>query len=182
MEQIINSTKTKALSQLLSDAVQRLTDTVAVFSETDFNLKPFEGSWTGAQVVEHVIKSMTLIHQMVNDTAEPTVRNPEEHIPFLQGIMENMDVKAQSAEIILPGEKPLSPSEIQKRLQVCLDDFLEDIRRLDLSETCMAFEFPGLGLMTRIEFISFSAFHAERHNKQLENIRNILTRPLVNYK
>lgn len=175
MEQIIKSVKAEALEELLTHTVGQLSITIASFDEADFNRIPFEGSWTAAQVAEHVLKSMTLIHQMLNGSAEQTTRNPEAHIAYLQEIMANMAVKAQSAPMLLPGEQPLSRSQIQERLMTAQDNFLADIRQLDLSETCTTLEFPGVGLMTRIEFISFAAFHAGRHCRQIENIHNVLT-------
>ncbi|HET8573597.1 MAG TPA: DinB family protein [Edaphocola sp.] len=175
MEQTINSTKTEALAQLWTGAAQRLADTVISFKENDFNRVPFAGSWTGAQVSEHVIKSMALIHQMVNDTITSTARGPEDHIPFLSSIMENMVVKTQSAPNLVPGEEPMSPAEIQNGLLERQNDLLQDIHRLDLSKTCTVSEFPGLGFLTRIELISFCIFHTERHNRQLRNIYKIIT-------
>src|SRR5690606_11836193 len=104
---------TKALAQLLSDAVQQLTTTVFSFSEADFNRVPFSGSWTGAQVTAHVIKSSVFIHQIINGATEHTLRNPETHIPYLSDLMANMDVKGISAANLLPGDQPLSRRVIQ---------------------------------------------------------------------
>lgn len=175
MEQTINSTKAEVLAQLLTGAVQRLTDTIVSFKENDFNRLPCENSWTGAQVSEHVIKSMALIHQMVNGAAASATRDPEEHISFLGSIMENMEVKTQSAPNLIPGVAPLSQAEIQNGLLECKKELLQDVHRLDLSETCMVSEFPGLGYLTRMELISFCAFHTERHNRQLKNIYKNIT-------
>ena len=174
MEQIIHPTKAEALAELLTHTVGQLSNTVASFGEADFNRIPFEGSWTAAQVAEHVLKSMEFIHPMLNGPVEPTARNPEEHIVYLQEIMANMSVKAQSAPMLFPGEEPLNRSEIQERLRTAQNNFLADVRQLDLSETCTTLEFPGVGLMTRIEFISFAAFHAGRHCRQMENIHKII--------
>lgn len=174
MEQMIHPTKAVALEELLSNAVGQLQNVVASFKEADFNRIPFDGSWTAAQVAEHVLKSMTLIHQMLNGPAEQTVRTPEEHIPYLQEIMADMSVKTQSAPMLLPGDGPFSRTEIQERLTAGQNNFLTDIRQLDLSQTCTTFEFPGIGLMTRVEFISFTAFHVQRHCQQMKNIHKII--------
>ena len=47
------------------DSINRLTDTrhhwqylISKFNDTQFNLQPFEGSWTGSQVVDHIRKSV----------------------------------------------------------------------------------------------------------------------------
>ncbi len=41
---------------------------------------------------------------------------------------------------------------------------------MDLSKTCLAFELPVLGFLTRLEAIYFILFHTQRHIQQLKNI------------
>lgn len=171
MEQTI--IKVIELEHLFRKTVQHLSETIDSFSEANFNTIPFAESWTPAQVAEHALKSFALIHQTVNGSVTDTTRNPEEHIGFLKKIMEDMNMKTKSAANILPGDRPLSRSTVKEELSKCAINLIEDIRQLDLSQTCMAFEFPGLGYITRYEMLSFAAFHAQRHIHQLKNIFNI---------
>ena len=48
MEQMINSTRTEALAQLLTDAVQRLNDTVISFEENDFKSFGIKTIWVSS--------------------------------------------------------------------------------------------------------------------------------------
>lgn len=175
MEQIMNQSETQTLKKLLQEATDHLAATVKTFEAADFNRIPFEGSWSAAQVSEHLLKSMALIHHMVNDTTAPTLRDMKEHVPYLREIMEDMKTKAQSSPELLPGDQPINQQDILEQLAQHRDNILEDIHDLDLSETCTSGEFPGIGYITRLELISFAAFHTGRHIRQMENIYKILT-------
>ena len=175
MEQIINPSKIKDLEHLLHDAIKHLLETVAVFNDTHFNQVPFEGSWTAAQVSEHVLKSLDGINEMVHASTQPTTRDPEQYINELREMMENFGMKAKSAPNLLPGKEPVTKTAIQNRLLQSRDDLFHSIRNVDLSETCIGFEFPGIGYLTRFELISFAAFHTQRHIQQMKNIQKTVS-------
>jgi hypothetical protein len=170
MEQIINPSKTIALENLLNVSTKHLSETIDVFNDTNFNQVPFEGSWTAAQVSEHVLKSLDRINQMVLAPTRYTTRNPEQFVIALREMMENFSMKAKSASNLLPGSDPVTKTDIQNRLQQRRDGLFCSIRDLDLSETCIGFEFPGIGHLTRFELISFGDFNMLRHIQQIKNI------------
>lgn len=174
MEQQTNPLKTKQPEQLINDSINRLAQTIDIFNESNFNQAPFDGSWTAAQTSEHIIKSLIFIHQIVHDETGPTSRNPEEYIPLLKEIMENMAVKRQAAPNLIPGKEPMPLQEIQNKLLKCQKELLTDARELDLSATCKTSEFPNIGMITRAELLCFSAFHTQRHTRQINNIYKLL--------
>lgn len=44
------------------------------------------------------------------------------------------------------------------------------VTTLDLTKTCLAFELPVFGYLTRLEAIYFVIYHTQRHLHQLKNI------------
>lgn len=175
MENIIDDAKVKALESLLLESNKNLVEAMYGFKEPELNKVPFEGSWTGGQVCSHVIKCLEFNHQFLNDTSEATKRSLEQHVPALKEMMEDMSAKAQSAPILLPDNTVITRTDISKLLTDGEEKLLYDIRSLDLSSTCTANEFPGIGYVTRYELISFTAFHTKRHAIQLKNIHQVLT-------
>ena len=147
-----------------------LADTLYIFKDDNFNIVPFEGGWTGGQVAEHVLKSLTFVAETVSGPAKATERNPEEHVKQLGEIFLNMDIKMKSPDFIVPTNEPKNREALILSLEEKLDVIKEVAQTKNLTETCTAFEMPGLGPLTRIEFISFAIFHTKRHTNQLNNI------------
>ena len=141
-----------------------------MFDDVNFNTIPFEGSWTGGQVAEHVLMSLTFVANAVSGPAVATERNPEEHVKQLGDIFLNMDIKMKSPDFIIPTTDPKNKQDLTRSLIEKLDAIKEVAKTKDLLETCTSFEMPGLGKLTRVEFISFAIFHTKRHINQLNNI------------
>lgn len=174
MEEIINEEKTAALESLLLAAVKSFVESMYAFKESAFNVVPFEGSWTAAETGDHINKSMQFIHQIVEGDVIPVKRNPEQYIPALKQMMEDMTAKGKSAAELLPDEKFISRAEMRNELTGTEQLLLNDVRTLDLSLICQAMEFPGVGYLTRFELLSFAAFHVMRHTRQIQNIYKAL--------
>ncbi|MGZ3928233.1 MAG: hypothetical protein ACXVJG_14855, partial [Mucilaginibacter sp.] len=58
---------------------KELLNALGQFDQGNINIVPFEGSWTGGQVAEHVLKSVSGILENIKGTTVPTERNPGEH-------------------------------------------------------------------------------------------------------
>jgi hypothetical protein len=137
------------------------------FEDDNFNVVPFEGSWTAGQVSEHLLLSGGAAEVVFGNT-EPANRPADQHIGELR-IFLDFSIKMKSPDFIIPGNGPF-----QKTIQL---DKLQDVwvklnraaTDLDLSLLCKDFEMPMLGLLTRFEWISFYVFHTKRHLNQLKN-------------
>jgi len=158
----------------LTNTRKELLKVLSLYDQENINTVPFEGSWTGGQVAEHVLKSLSGVLQNTTGPVKPTERNPETHIKQLGDIFLNMDIKMQSPDFIIPSNEPKDKEE----LAVSLGETLEKIKAVtgseDLNATCIFFEMPGMGALTRIEWISFALYHSQRHTNQLRNILNHL--------
>ena len=61
-------------------------DELNLFSEEQLNIVPFEGSWTGGQVGEHLLKSAGVVEAIYGRTApttESASRRKNTHAPDL---------------------------------------------------------------------------------------------------
>jgi hypothetical protein len=139
------------------------------FSEEQLNVVPFEGSWTGGQVAEHLLKSAGVVEVVFGRTAPTTGRSPDEKVPTLR-IFLDFSIKMKSPDFILPSDGFHARQPLIDQLQKDWDRLEEAVDRLDLSETCLDFEMPNMGHMTRLEWITFYVYHSKRHLHQLKNI------------
>jgi hypothetical protein len=165
--------KTELLTEL-SSTKGALLNTLGRFSGDNINMVPFEGSWTGGQVAEHVYLSASGILRALNGPAKPTERNPEQYVKPLADAFLNFDIKMQSPDFIIPSNQPKNRELLIKMLEETFDGIINATETTELTATCTDFEMPVLGALTRIEFIHFTVVHTKRHIHQLEKILNHL--------
>jgi len=170
--------KTTALATAFEDTAKDLLTTVSSFSEKEFNEIPFEGSWSAAQVADHVRKSLKGTVNALHGDIRPAEREPDEHVEKLKSIFLNFDIKMQSPEFILPSEQPLQKEMIYQNLKDITDAISKAINSLDLS-FASTIPFPKSGELTRHEWISFAVFHTQRHIRQMKNIKKHLDAAIV---
>lgn len=165
--------KQQAISEL-QEANARFRDVLNAFTQEQFNKVPFSGSWTAAQVADHILKSQASAPEFFQGTVQATERAPDAQIAGIRDIMMNFDAKMQAPDFILPSESPLDKGELLQALQQTDEATRKVAQELDLTATCMDFEVPVLGNMTRLEWIYFMVYHTRRHTQQLEMIRQHL--------
>ena len=139
------------------------------FDQGNINTAPFEGSWTGGQVGEHLLKSAGVVEAMYGRTAPTTGRPPDEKVPMLR-IFLDFSIKMKSPDFILPSDGFHARQALIDQLQKDWERLGVAVETLDLSETCLDFEMPNVGHLTRLEWVSFYVFHTKRHLHQLRNI------------
>jgi hypothetical protein len=170
----LQSGKTKKMKNDLSIEItntkNELLKTLDLFDQQNINTVPFEGSWTGGQVAEHVLKSLSGALQNITGVVKRTDRDPAHYVKPLGEIFLNMDIKMKSPDFIIPSEGPKDKASITAALATALDGLKTVAITEDLSATCTGFEMPSLGPLTRMEWIFFSSFHARRHTQQLKNM------------
>jgi hypothetical protein len=162
------------LSKEITSTKDGLLKALDLFDQENINTVPFEGSWTGGQVAEHVLKSLSGTLQNITEPVKPTERYPAEHVKQLGDIFLNMDIKMKSPDFIIPSNDPKGKASLKVALEETLDGIKATTEKEDLSATCTGFEMPMLGTLTRQEWISFASFHTQRHTQQLKNIINHL--------
>ena len=164
------------LQNQIAEAKKEFLMALDLFDQGNINTVPFEGSWTGGQVSEHILKSISGILETVNGPAKSTERNPEEHVKMLSDVFLNIDIKMKSPDFIIPSDYPKDKAFVYASLSKTFDGIEDAAGKDNLTETCTTFEMPTIGLLTRTEWIQFAGFHTRRHAYQLRKIANHLNR------
>lgn len=160
----------KEMQTAYENTISKLEQLLHSFNQSALNVIPFEGSWTAGQVGEHVVKSQLMIAGLLYGKTNVPQRNPYEKKETLKGIFLNFSTKMTSPEFILPSAKSKQKEELISQLKTGYDKITNVIQSLNLTEICLEFALPGLGEMTRAEWIYFIIYHTQRHIHQLENI------------
>ena len=158
------------LSASLQDAFDQLFTALTSLDEYELNTVPFRGSWTAAQVGDHLCKSYDVM-ACLTGTVGITTRDPETYIEPLSAQFLNFEIRMQSPDFILPQEAPISKDKLVRELGTRTTAILAfAASNADMTLTCLDFELPNLGTLTRVEWLNFILVHTLRHNHQLANI------------
>jgi hypothetical protein len=156
-----------ALQTEIGTIFQAWNDALSAFSQDQFNRAPFEGSWTPGQVAEHILKSVS---GLPDRRTERTRRPYDEKVATIGDLFLNFTIKMQSPDFVRPGQFPQDKMEVLEIFSRKKTRLEQIAASTDLTLTCLDFEFPTLGMLTRYEWIKFFLFHIQRHTWQLTNI------------
>ncbi|MCK7554270.1 DinB family protein [Chitinophaga sedimenti] len=159
------------LSQQAGQVLAAMSTRFSAFPEPDVNIAPFAGSWTPAQVVQHILLSLDGCLALLNGPTAATGRNPEQHVQELRDIFLNFEEKYQSPPDIVPEEKIYDKTALSRQLDDLRRNLETAISSHDLTRTCTTFEFPTVGYLTGIEVANFAVVHTQRHIHQLEEMQ-----------
>lgn len=147
-----------------------LVTTVEGFDYKSYNEVPFDGSWTPAQVTQHVILASEGFVKVLNAEVKDTERAIDEKKSQIKAIFLDYGIKMKSPDFILPELKEYDKEKHLSQIATIQDGITKAINDLELSKTCLSFELPNLGQLTRLEAIYFVTYHTERHVHQLKEI------------
>ncbi|GAB2772921.1 hypothetical protein GCM10027275_14840 [Rhabdobacter roseus] len=131
------------------------------------NQVPFEGSWTPGQIGEHLLKSYG-VADTLRGTVQPTQRPYDQKAAEIRGVFLDFSTKMQSPPFLIPSEVPHDPEKLLVDLRQKLAAIRAVAETEDLTLTCLDFELPGTGTLTRWEWIDFVTVHTQRHVHQLK--------------
>ena len=160
----------KELVNEIERTASELLQVVDGFAQPVFNTVPFEGSWTPGQVAEHIYLSASGILTTVNGNMGPTARDPRQMVAPLRDAFLNFDIKMQSPDFILPSDQPKDKALMRQSLQEVFAGLAQTAGTEDLLVTCLDFDMPMVGPMTRLEWLSFVVAHTQRHIWQLKKM------------
>src|SRR5690606_36869671 len=143
------------LSTSLESAFDQLLSVLASLDQNELNTLPFSGSWTAAQVGDHLCKSYDVI-ECLRGSVDITVRDPEAYVAPLSEQFLNFEIRMQSPDFILPTEEPIAKDQLMSGLNARTETILDFANSdADMTLTCLDFELPNLGTLTRIEWLNF---------------------------
>lgn len=160
-ESIINQ-----MEAALGETVQLLSS----LSKEELNTVPFEGSWTPAQVGQHLLKAETGMDKLLLVPTETPTRLPDEKAEETKAIFLNFTTKYQSPDFIIPEEKEYTYEELVTPLKNNIDTITNAAKKADLTQTAPlppGHPFEGY---TKLEIVHFITYHTMRHNQQIKNM------------
>lgn len=170
MNKTTDAMDTSQLLNSFEETTARLIDSLSLFTEKEINMIPFEGSWTAAQVGEHLLKSGKGIINVFTGKTEATERNPLEQVAMIESIFLDFTKKAQAAKPLWPSEEDKNKKELISALQSMMEQLKSTASETDITLTCLDFPFPTLGNFTRYEWMVFVICHTKKHTHQIETI------------
>lgn len=164
--------KNEVLINEIDELKKALKTAILSFTSNEFNNIPFEGSWTAAQVTEHLTKAVD--PAILYGNVVETERDRAEKVKAVENLFLDFSTKMQSPAFVMPSREPHSREEMTRTLNEVWQRIKEGAQNLELSLTCTDFEIPGFGAFTRFEWIWFYICHTRRHIHQLSNIKREL--------
>lgn len=159
------------LSNEIGTLHQDLDRTLSRFSAETLNAVPFEGSWTAGQVAEHIIKSqLHIIAPLSEGPASTADRLYDEEVNTIQEIFRDKESKTKTDKSIAPGPPPHNFKTLLGTLQKQKEQQIEIIKTKKLEELSDTLEFPGIGQLSRYEWIHMMIEHGQRHRRQIDTI------------
>lgn len=141
------------------------------FSEETLNTVPLEKSWTAGQVAEHIIKSQLYIIAQLSEGPTLTAgRVYDQEVNTIQEIFRDKESKAKTDESLAPGSPPHNLKTLREALQKQKEQQFGIIKTKKLEEFSAILEFPGIGRLSRYEWMHMMIEHGQRHRRQIDNI------------
>ncbi|MEZ0004717.1 hypothetical protein ABH942_000060 [Flavobacterium sp. 28YEA47A] len=131
---------------------------------------PAENSWSVGQTMEHILKANSGLKNLLPENVSETDRPIDEKVPIIKSVFLDFSTKLDAPGFIIPTETIHDKQQQLDKVKALKNDTLQLIDSLDLSKTCMGFELPVFGHLTRLEWINFSLYHAQRHTEQVKRI------------
>ena len=168
---ITETTDKSALCTAIGEAAAELIALSSALNEHTINAVPYENSWTAAQLLCHVTKSVNGMAQAMYMDGKPAERNPAEKIPQLKKTFLDFSIKMQSPEFIVPEDGPYKKQAVIHGLNGSVQQFKEATNKSDLNDLV---EGLPLGPVTKLEILHFVLYHTQRHLQQMNRICDAL--------
>ena len=138
--------------------------------EEAWNRVPYKGSWTPAQLVRHLLKSVSGIGPLIEKPGKPADRDPGERILGLKQNFLDITKIMHSPEFIVPENEHYNKDALIKQFEGALAPLT---KLKDVNGTEIITGLP-LGEVTKLEILHFILYHFQRHLIQMKRITEAL--------
>ena len=138
--------------------------------EEKLNTVPYKGSWTPAQLVRHLQKSVSGIGSLIEKPLKPAERDPGERILQLKQNFLDITKTMQSPEFIVPEKMHYNKESLISEFEGALAP-LTKLKDVNLNELITGLP---LGPITKLEIVHFIFYHLQRHLIQMKRITEAL--------
>jgi hypothetical protein len=159
----------KQIFKELDFTLDELIQGFSSFDESEFNIVPFDGSWTAGELSQHLVKSIGGFVELINGPVKVIDRAEDALCSRIKSDFLNFSVKFKSPSFIVPEQQEYD-KEIQIKTLQELKARILQAENLDLTMQCSLFEIPPYGAFSRLEALTLVLYHTQRHLRQLKNI------------
>ena len=135
--------------------------------ESQVNTIPYEGSWTPAQLVQHVALSTGALANAIHMEAKPAKRDPGEKIEMLKKTFLDFSTRMNSPDFIKPEAGPLEKKLLLNELANAVNALRVSTENANFSDLV---EGLPMGAITKLEIVHFVWYHTQRHLNQMRKI------------
>jgi hypothetical protein len=107
----------------------------------------------------------------MNGPVKVTERSPDKYVEAIKDLFLDFDAKYPSAPSLIPASTHYDKECLQHSLTPIFETLKEAIQIKELTDTCIAPEFPHMGSLTRLEWIAVAIYHTKRHTHQINDIK-----------
>jgi uncharacterized damage-inducible protein DinB len=165
------------LLALLRESRERFLGSFAGVSDEESRRSPAPDCWSVLDTVEHLTAAETLQVKLITTQRAPrTADAPNREQVFLK-VVADRSRKMQSPETARPRGRFASLAEAAAQFKTSRDSAIRfvETNTEDLRATEVTHPHPAAGIVSTYEMVIIMARHAERHAKQIEEIRSLLS-------
>lgn len=162
---------------LLRESREKFLGSFAGVSEADCRAFPAEGSWSVLDTVEHLTAAETLMLKLITTQRVPRSANAVNREQVFLQVIADRSRRAQAPESGRPRGRFASLAEAAAQFKASRDSVIRfvETNTEDLRATEVTHPHPTAGIVSTYEMLIIMAKHAERHAKQIDEIRSILS-------
>src|SRR5436190_16457303 len=161
----LQSGATEVIPAILVVAMQ-VVGLARLLDEEKWNTVPYRGSWTPAQLVRHLLKSISGVGPLIEKPAKAAERDPRERILSLKQNFLDITKTMHSPEFIIPEKMHYNKESLITEFEAALTP-LTKMKDVNLNELITGLP---LGPITKLELVHFIFYHMQRHLIQMKRI------------
>jgi uncharacterized damage-inducible protein DinB len=165
------------LLALLRESRHCFLESFAEVTEEEAHLRPAPDRWSVLETIEHLATAEGVLLKLLQTRRAPRPADaPNRELRFLEVVAERAN-KMQSPEGALPNGRftSLHAAATQfKTTRAAVIQFLDEVPVEELRSTEVKHPHPAAGMVSPCEMLIIMAKHAERHARQIEEIRSVL--------
>ncbi|MCU1332195.1 MAG: hypothetical protein JWM08_1187 [Candidatus Angelobacter sp.] len=171
-----SNTDKNFLVSLLRESRERFLGSFADVSEEQSRLHPAENCWCVLDTVEHLTSAEGIMLRLITTQRRPRSADAANREQIFLKVIGDRSRKMQSPEGGQPRGRFANLAEAAAQFKTTRDSVIQFVEQHpeDLRASEVTHPHPAAGNVSTYEMVIIIAKHAERHAKQIEEIRNTL--------
>lgn len=171
-----SNTDREFLVTLLRESQEKFLASFAGVSDEQSRLRPTTDCWSVLDTVEHISAAETVLLNLVATQRRPHSADAPNREQLLLRVVPDRSRKLQSPESARPRGRFASLHEAAGHFRTTREGAIHFVEQNaeDLRTTEVTHPHSAVGVVSTYEMLIIIAKHAERHAKQIEEIRNTL--------